>query len=113
TLLLLAAAALVAVRRFRGDLLPALPVGTRVIVAAVAVVALVWVVIRALTYPEAGSGSLGGAHYSVGASFGTYVVCIATAVAAAFAVLDLRESGETLPAFPKAPTNSTTGPDQA
>lgn len=103
TLLLVAAAALVAIRRLRGDLLPELPIGTRVIVAGVAVVALLWVVIRALTYPG-GNGSGLGVGISVGASWGTYVVCIATAVAAAFAVLDLRASGEQIPSMPVRPS---------
>ncbi len=101
-LLLVAAAGLVAVRRFRADLVPALPVGTRVIVAGVAVLALVWTVLRGLTYPSA-SASFTGGHYSAGAGFGTYLVCLAVAVAAAFAVIDLRESGEKIPSIPKAP----------
>jgi hypothetical protein len=91
--LLLLAAGLVAVRRLRPELVPTtLPVGTRVIVAAAALVSVLIVLIRVVSYPSAH-----GAGVSVGAKFGSYVILAAVIVSAVFAVLDLRESGEKLP----------------
>ncbi len=100
--LLLAAAALVAVRRFRGDLIPStLPVGTRVVVAGVAAVATLIIIIRVVSYP----GSPGDG-VSAGASFGSYLILAAAVVATVFAVLDFRASGEKLPARPAGTTQS-------
>ena len=102
------AAAIVALRALRNDLIPAsIPVGTRVVVAGALIIALIIQVIRALTYPSADFGELGGAHISYGASYGTYLVCIAMAVATGFAVLDFKESGEALPKLPAKPATTT------
>jgi hypothetical protein len=111
------AAALVAVRALRNDLIPTLPVGTRLIVAGALILAVIIEVIRALTYPSAGFTGL-GSSYSDGASFGTYIVTIATAIAVAFAVIDFKESGEALPKLPakpagRAPSETPPGSSEA
>jgi hypothetical protein len=100
------AAAVVVIRALRADLIPPLPVGPRLIVGTLLILAIVIEVIRALTYPSA--SGFGG---SIGASYGTWIVCIATAVAAAFAVIDFKESGEALPTLPAKPNTTTTPTD--
>jgi hypothetical protein len=102
------AAAILAIRTLRADLIPAsVPVTPRLAVAALLVVAVVIQVIRALTFPGSGSGDFDGTHFSVGASYGTYIVTIAMAVAAGFAVVDFRSSGEPLPTMPSKPGATT------
>jgi|GEM_PF-1962200 len=101
------AAIIVAVRALRSDLIPAnIPVGTRLVVAAALILALIIEVIRALTYPTTGVSQV-----SAGATYGTYIICIATAVATAFAVLDFKESGEALPKMPTKPAGTSTPSD--
>lgn len=103
-----AAVAIVVIRALRSDLIPTtIPVGTRVVVGALLILAVLIELIRGLTYPSA-NGGLAEAHVSAGASIGTYIVAIATAVAAAFAVIDFRESGEALPSLPAKPGTTTT-----
>jgi hypothetical protein len=104
------AAALVVVRALRNDLIPTLPVSTRVIVAGALIVAMLIELIRALTYPSV-NGSLFGAHYSAGASYGTYIVTIATAVAMGAAIYDFIESGEKLPKLPAKPATTPAAPE--
>lgn len=94
-LLLFAAAGLVALRALKPEVLPALPVGTRLIVLAVAVFALLITLIRVFTYPK--PPAFEGAGISAGAGFGSYLVLIAVLVATAFAALDFLKSGEKFP----------------
>jgi len=98
------AAALVVVRALRSDLIPTLPVGTRLIVGAALIGATLITMIRGLTYP---GDSFNGTGVDIGASIGTYLVCIAVAVATAFAILDFIQSGEKLPALPAKPAGAT------
>jgi hypothetical protein len=98
------AAAIVALRTLRADLIQAaMPVTPRLAAAALLAVGVVIQVIRALTFPGSGSGDFAGTHFSVGASYGTYIVTIAMAVAAGVAILDFRASGEPMPTMPSKP----------
>ena len=78
------------------------------IVGGALILAVIIEVIRALTYPTPG---IAGTSYSIGASYGTYIVCIATAVAAGFAIYDFIESGEKLPKLPAKPATAPSAPE--
>lgn len=90
-LLLLAAAGIVAARVFGGVTLPTLPVGWHVVVAGLAGLGTLLVILRALTYPHA--SGFGGSY---GVRWGGYLLFLAAIVEAVFAVMALRESGESL-----------------
>jgi hypothetical protein len=105
------AVAIVVIRALRADLIPAgLPIGTRVAVGLLLIIAVIISAIRGLTYPSV-NGAFGTTHVSAGASFGTWIVCLALAVAAGFAILDFVESEETLPTLPAKPGTTTTPAD--
>lgn len=104
-LLIFAAAILVAVRVFGGTTLPTLPLGWHVIVAGLAALGTLLVILRGFTYPHA---SIPGGSYGV--KWGGYVLMLVGVVEVVFAVLAMRESGESLsinqkPATP--PADST------
>jgi hypothetical protein len=93
--MLIAAAAVVAARVFADVTLPTLPVGWHVIVAALAVVGAVLVILRGLTYGDGGYSGVGGS-ISAGVRWGGYLLFLAAIAESVFAVLALRESGESL-----------------
>lgn len=87
--LMMAATGLVALRVF--DNVPDLPVGPRQTVLALTGVAAVITVIRVLTLSDSAFG------ISIGPKFGAWAMLILAVVAAAFAFMAFRESGETMP----------------
>jgi hypothetical protein len=105
-LLIIAAAGVVAARVFAGVELPTLPVGWHVIVAALAGLGTFLVILRALTYPHI---SVPGGSYGV--KWGGYLLFLAGIVETVFAVMALRESGESVSfdrGTPDAPPPATT-----
>jgi hypothetical protein len=90
-LLLIAAAGVVAARVFADVTMPTLPVGWHVVVTAVAALGTLLVIVRGFTYPHA---SFGGASYGV--KWGGYLLFVAAIAETVFAVLALRESGESV-----------------
>jgi hypothetical protein len=94
-LLLIIAAGIVAARVFGGVTLPEAPIGWHVIVAALAVLGALLVILRGLTYGDGGVGSLGGS-ISAGVRWGGYLLFIAAIVESVFAVMAVRESGESV-----------------
>ena len=90
-LMLLAAAGIVVARVFAGVALPAAPVGWHVIVAGLASLGALLVILRALTYPHA---SLPGGSYGV--RWGGFLLFLVAIAEAVFAVLAMRESGESI-----------------
>ena len=109
-LLLLAAAAVVAARVFADVTLPDLPVGWHVLVAAAAALGTLILLLRGLSW--GGSEFSGvGASYSSGMRWGGYLLVLAGIAEAAFAVLALRASGESVSfdrGTPDAPPPATT-----
>lgn len=93
-LFLVAAAGVVAARVFGGVTLPTLPVGWHVLVAALAVLGSVLVIVRGLTYGGDASGF--GSSVSAGMKWGGYLLALAGIVESVFAVMALRESGESV-----------------
>jgi hypothetical protein len=93
-LLLVAAAALVVVKRMNLTTVPELPATDTMIELGVAAVATLFVLVRVFTYPSASSSDV-----NAGAAFGSYLVLIAVIVSLVFAVLGFRASGEKLPDF--------------
>jgi len=73
--------------------LPSLPVGPAVIVAGASALGLVLVILRWLTLPRVRGGLAG----SVGPRFGIWLAMLAGIVELVGAVLEFRESGESLP----------------
>ncbi|MDX6352041.1 MAG: hypothetical protein QOF84_6831 [Streptomyces sp.] len=94
-LLLVVAAGIVAARVFGGVTLPATPVGWHVIVAACAVLGTLLVILRALTIDNANYSGF-GSSISSGVKWGGYLLFIAAIVESVFAVMALRESGESV-----------------
>jgi hypothetical protein len=90
-LMIFAAAGIVAARVFGGVTLPTLPVGWYVIVAGLAGLGTLIVLVRGLTYPHAS-----GLGASVGMKWGGYILVVAGIVEAVFAVMALRDSGESV-----------------
>jgi hypothetical protein len=96
-LLLFAAAAAVAARVFGVATLPELPVGWHVLVAGAAALGTLLVIVRAITYPHL--SVLGGSY---GVRWGGYLLFLAAIAETVFAVMALRESGESI-AFDRGP----------
>jgi hypothetical protein len=94
-LLLVAAAAVVAVRVFTDVTLPALPVGWHVLVAAAAGLGTLIVLVRGMSY-GGDSFSGFGTSVSAGMRWGGYLLVLAGIAETAFAVLALRASGESM-----------------
>jgi hypothetical protein len=94
-LMLVAASAIVAARVFGGVTLPTVPVGWHVIVAGLAVLGAVIVILRGLTYGNNGYSAF-GSSVSSGVKWGGYLLFLAAIAEAVFAVMALRESGESL-----------------
>lgn len=90
-LMILAGAGIVAARVFGGATLPTLPVGWHVIVAGLAGLGTIIVLVRGLTYPHAS-----GAGASVGMKWGGYLLVVAGIAETVFAVMALRDSGESV-----------------
>jgi len=107
-LLIFAAAGLIAVRTFAASSLPEMPAGVHVIAAALAGLGTLLVILRAFTYPHA---SYPGGSYGV--RWGGYVLFIAGIAATAFAVLGMRESGETVPGIGSRPSSPPAPPPSA
>jgi hypothetical protein len=89
-ILMAVAVAVVAVRVFSS--LPDMPVGPRLAALAAAGLAAVITVIRVLTLDKQSAGGV-----SIGPKFGAWAMLILAIVAAAFAFMAFRESGETMP----------------
>lgn len=94
-LLLIAAAGIVGARVFGGVELPALPVGWRVIVAGLAALGALLVILRGVTI-GGGDFSAFGSSISSGVKWGGYLLFLAAIAETAFAVMAVRESGETV-----------------
>ena len=92
-LLLIIAAGIVAARVFGGVTLPATPIGWHVIVAALAALGTLLVIVRALTIGDFG---IVGSSISAGVKWGGYLLFLAAVAETVFAVLALRESGESV-----------------
>ncbi|MBK5306217.1 MAG: hypothetical protein JJD92_05965 [Frankiaceae bacterium] len=90
-LLLVAAAGVVAARVFGGVTLPTLPLGWHVIVAGLAGLGTFLVILRALTYPHI---DVPGGSYGV--KWGGYLLFLAAIAETVFAVMALRDSGESV-----------------
>jgi hypothetical protein len=93
-LLLVAAAGVVAARVFGGVALPTLPVGWHVVLAAVAGIGTIILLVRGLTY--GGDTGVLGSSVSAGMRWGGYLLVLAGIAETVFAVLAMRESGESL-----------------
>jgi hypothetical protein len=94
-LLLFIAAGLVAARVFGGVTLPDAPVGWHVIVAGLAALGTLLVILRAFTIGGASYSGLGGS-ISSGVRWGGYLLFLAAIAETVFAVMAMRESGETV-----------------
>lgn len=91
-ILLLAATVAAAAQLFAAESLPTLPVSWNVVVAALSALGTLLYILRAFTLD---SGSALGFDY--GLRWGAYVVMVLAIAQTAFAVIRLRESGETMP----------------
>jgi hypothetical protein len=94
-LLLIAAAGIVAARVFGGVTLPKTPVGWHVIVAGLSALGALLVILRGLTIGGADYSGFGGS-ISSGVKWGGYLLFLAAIAETVFAVMALRESGESL-----------------
>jgi hypothetical protein len=93
-LLLVAAAGVVAARVFGGVTLPTLPVGWHVVLTALAGIGTLILIVRGLTY--GGDTAVLGSSVSAGMRWGGYLLSLAGIAETVFAVMGLRESGESL-----------------
>jgi hypothetical protein len=89
-LLLFAAAIIIAIKTFAS--LPTMPIGIHVLAAALAAVGTLLVIIRAFTID-----SLDLPGISAGVKWGAYILFIAGIAETVFALLGMRESGESVP----------------
>lgn len=94
-LLLFIAAGIVAARVFGGMTLPDAPVGWHVIVAALAGLGTFLVIVRALTIDNANYSAF-GSSISSGIKWGGFLLFLAAIAETVFAVLAMRESGESV-----------------
>jgi hypothetical protein len=109
-LLLVAAAGVVAARVFAGVTLPDLPIGWHVLVAGASALGTLLVILRGLTIGNGGFSGF-GSSVSAGVKWGGWLLFIAAIVETVFAVMALRESGETVSfdrSAPEPPPPATT-----
>ncbi len=95
-LLITLAGVLLVLRRMETSM-PELPIGPALLTAGLAVLGVVFILIKWSDLPSA---SVPGVSY--GAKYGLFVGLIAGIVAAGCAIVELRESGESMPWAPKA-----------
>lgn len=107
-LMVLAAAGAVAARVFGDMTLPTLPVGWHVVVAGLAGLGTLLLVLRGFSYDSGGFSGF-GSSVSAGVRWGGYLLFLAGIAESVFAVLALRESGESV-SFDRGPTHGG-GPD--
>ncbi|KQY59098.1 hypothetical protein ASD11_05725 [Aeromicrobium sp. Root495] len=97
-LLVIIATAVVAVKVFAGDQLPA-GVPWNLVAAAAAGLGTLLLILRAFTYD--GGGSFGGVSVDVGPGWSGWALFVATIALTVFAALSFRDSGEKIPEFNK------------
>jgi len=91
-LLVLAATLLAAAQVFAASSLPSMPVSANFLVAALAAVGTLLIILRGFTYDSAS-----GPGASVGLKWGFWVMLIVCVAQVVFAVMRLRDSGESMP----------------
>ena len=109
-LLLVLAAGVVAARVLADVTLPTLPVGWHVVVAGAAALGTLMVLVRGLSWGGSEFSGL-GTSYSSGMRWGGWLLVLAGIAETVFAVLALRESGESVSfdrGTPEAPPPATT-----
>jgi hypothetical protein len=101
-LLLLVAAGIVAARVFAGVTLPQAPIGWHVIVAGLSALGALLVILRGFTIGGSDFSAF-GSSVSSGVRWGGYLLMLAAVAQTVFAVMAMRESGESV-SFDRGPS---------